>query len=60
MAWERLDQNFGCSKCDRAGLAGPALRARDVEGILPLAGGCLLLAYIEGVSDVRTFAAKHG
>src|SRR6185312_17559800 len=26
-------------------LAGPALRLRDVEGIFPLAGGCLLLAY---------------
>jgi SulP family sulfate permease len=41
-------------------LAGPALRLRDVEGIMPLAGGCLLLAYIEGVSAARTFAAKHG
>jgi sulfate permease, SulP family len=40
--------------------AGPALRLRDVEGILPLAAGCLLLAYIEGVSAARTFAAKHG
>jgi len=39
---------------------GPALRLRDVEGIFPLAGGCLLLAYIEGVSAARTFAAKHG
>ena len=29
-------------------LEGPALRLRDVEGILPLAAGCLLLAYIEG------------
>jgi SulP family sulfate permease len=41
-------------------LAGPALRLRDVEGIIPLASGCLLLAYIEGVSAARTFAAKHG
>jgi SulP family sulfate permease len=41
-------------------LARPALRARDVEGIFPLAAGCLLLAYIEGVSAARTFAAKHG
>jgi high affinity sulfate transporter 1 len=39
---------------------GPALRLRDVEGIVPLAAGCLLLAYIEGVSAARTFAAKHG
>jgi len=41
-------------------LAAPVLRIRDVEGILPLAGGCLLLAYIEGISAARTFAAKHG
>ena len=41
-------------------LAGPALRLRDVEGIIPLAAGCLLLAYIEGVSAARTCADKHG
>jgi len=41
-------------------LAGPALRFSDVESIFPLAAGCLLLAYIEGVSAARTFAAKHG
>jgi sulfate permease, SulP family len=41
-------------------LAGPMLRLRDVEGIVPLAAGCLLLAYIEGVSAARTFAARHG
>ncbi len=41
-------------------LAGPALRLQDEEGIVPLAAGCLLLAYIEGVSAARTFAAKHG
>jgi sulfate permease, SulP family len=40
--------------------SGPALRLRDVEGIVPLAAGCLLLAYIEGVSAARTFADKHG
>ena len=39
---------------------GPALRARDVEEIFPLAAGCLLLAYVEGISAARTFAAKHG
>jgi MFS superfamily sulfate permease-like transporter len=33
---------------------------RDVEGIFPLAAGCLLLAYIESISAARTFAAKHG
>jgi high affinity sulfate transporter 1 len=41
-------------------VGGPQLRLRDVEGILPLAGGCLLLAYVEGISAARTFAAKHG
>jgi high affinity sulfate transporter 1 len=41
-------------------LEGPALRLRDVEGIVPLAAGCLLLAYVESVSAARTFAAKHG
>jgi SulP family sulfate permease len=41
-------------------LDGPALRLSDAEGIIPLAAGCLLLAYIEGVSAARTFAAKHG
>jgi high affinity sulfate transporter 1 len=41
-------------------LSGPALRLRDIEGIVPLALGCLLLAYIEGVSAARTFAVKHG
>lgn len=40
-------------------LSAPSLRLRDVEGIIPLAAGCLLLAYIEGVSAARTFAAKH-
>jgi len=39
---------------------GPALRLRDLEGIVPLAAGCLLLAYIESISAARTFAAKHG
>ena len=38
----------------------PALRLRDVEGIVPLAAGCLLLAYIESISAARTFAAKYG
>src|SRR5262249_27458451 len=38
----------------------PPLRLRDVEGIMPLALGCLLLAYIESVSAARAFAAKHG
>ena len=38
----------------------PSLRLRDVEGLFPLAAGCVLLAYIEGVSAARSFADKHG
>jgi len=38
----------------------PGLRVRDVDGILPLALGCVLLAYVEGVSAARAFADKHG
>ena len=61
----RTCQPWGCPQPERfpAGLPsleGPALRLRDVEGIFPLAAGCLLLAYIESVSAARTFAAKHG
>jgi high affinity sulfate transporter 1 len=41
-------------------LRAPALRLRDVDGIVPLAAGCMLLAYIESVSAGRSFAAKHG
>jgi sulfate permease, SulP family len=41
-------------------LEGPALRLRDVEGIFPLAAGCLLLAYIETISAARAVAAKYG
>lgn len=40
-------------------LAWPPLRLADVDGVLPLAGGVLLLAYIEGISAARTFAARH-
>ena len=41
-------------------LSWSELRWRDVDGIFPLAAGCLLLAYVEGVSAARSFAAKHG
>ncbi len=41
-------------------LAWPTLRLAEVEGIFPLAAGCLLLAYVEGVSAARGFAARHG
>src|SRR5262249_57575878 len=40
-------------------LEPPGLRLRDVEGIVPLATGCLLLAFIEGVSAARAVAANH-
>lgn len=45
------------------GLPGPALpslRPRDVDGVVPLAFACFLLAYIEGVSAARAFARRHG
>jgi MFS superfamily sulfate permease-like transporter len=41
-------------------LQWPSLRLRDVDGVLPLAFACFLLAYIEGVSAARTLARKNG
>jgi high affinity sulfate transporter 1 len=38
----------------------PQMRLSDVDGIFPLAAGCVLLAYIEGVSAARSLAEKHG
>jgi MFS superfamily sulfate permease-like transporter len=38
----------------------PELRLRDVEGVLPLAFACLLLAYVESVAAARTLAQAHG
>jgi len=38
----------------------PSLRLRDVDGVVPLAAACFLLAYVEGVSAARTLADKHG
>jgi high affinity sulfate transporter 1 len=38
----------------------PSLRPSDVDGILPLALACFLLAYIEGVSAARALAQRHG
>ncbi len=38
----------------------PGIRARDVDGVIALAGACLLLGYVESVSAARTLAAKHG
>src|SRR5690348_15559950 len=42
--------NRGEIPADLPSYVGPALGPHDVEDILPLATGCLLLAYIEGVS----------
>jgi high affinity sulfate transporter 1 len=41
-------------------LALPSLRPREVDGVIPLAFACFLLAYIEGVSAARTLARKNG
>jgi len=38
----------------------PVFPLRDVDELFPIAAGCVLLAYIEGVSAARSFAAKHG
>jgi MFS superfamily sulfate permease-like transporter len=40
--------------------AWPSLRLRDVDGVIPLAAACFILAYVEGVSAARTLAEKHG
>ncbi|OPH81758.1 SulP family inorganic anion transporter [Nitrobacter vulgaris] len=38
----------------------PTFGMLDFQDLFPIAAGCLLLAYIEGVSAARSFAAKHG
>ena len=38
----------------------PGLRLRDVDGVIPLAFACLLLAYVESVSAARTLAQARG
>jgi len=38
----------------------PAFRIRDVDGVIPLAFACFLLAYIESVSAAKTLAQKNG
>ena len=38
----------------------PGIRPSDVDGAIPLAGACLLLGYVEGVSAARALASKHG
>jgi SulP family sulfate permease len=41
-------------------LAMPTFGLLEPDELFPLAAGILLLAYIEGVSAARSFAAKHG
>jgi MFS superfamily sulfate permease-like transporter len=38
----------------------PSLRIVDVDGVIPLAFACFLLAYIESVSAAKTLAQKNG
>jgi sulfate permease, SulP family len=38
----------------------PALRVRDVDGVIPLAFACFLLMYIESVSAAKTLAQQNG
>lgn len=42
------------------GLEVPTFGILDFQELFPIAAGCLLLAYIEGVSAARSFSAKHG
>jgi high affinity sulfate transporter 1 len=41
-------------------LGMPGIRLADVDGVIPLAFACFLLAYIEGVSAARSIADAHG
>ena len=38
----------------------PAFGMLEFQELFPISAGCLLLAYIEGVSAARSFAANHG
>jgi sulfate permease, SulP family len=38
----------------------PTLRIREVDGVIPLAFACFLLAYIESVSAAKSLAQKNG
>jgi len=41
------------------GFQVPGLRLRDVDGVIPLAFACMLLAYVESVSAARALAAQN-
>lgn len=38
----------------------PAFGLLEFQELFPTAAGCLLLAYVEGISAARSFATKHG
>lgn len=38
----------------------PSLRIKDVDGVIPLAFACFLLAYIENISAAKTLAERGG
>ena len=38
----------------------PSVRLSDVDGVLPLAAACFLLAYVESISAARAIADEHG
>ncbi|HEX6852226.1 MAG TPA: SulP family inorganic anion transporter [Candidatus Polarisedimenticolaceae bacterium] len=38
----------------------PGVRLRDVDGVIPLAFACVLLAYVESVSAARALARQNG
>jgi sulfate permease, SulP family len=42
------------------GLQVPSLRIKDVDGVIPLAFACFLLAYIESVSAAKALGDKAG
>jgi SulP family sulfate permease len=42
------------------GFQMPSIGLLEVDDLFPIAAGCILLAYVEGVSAARSFAAKHG
>jgi high affinity sulfate transporter 1 len=55
--------DFSCTGHILPGLPdfhAPSLRVKDIEGVIPLAFACFLLAYIESVSAAKTLANQGG
>ena len=67
-SWWRHCSAFRPSVCPSPGkfpkglpaIGLPRFGLLELDELFPLAAGCVLLAYIEGVSAARSFAAKHG